>query len=142
MRDIELAKKQLKADNQSIVIVKKHLIIYSSNTRGIFPIYDAVMNKNIDTKGASVADKVIGKGAALLCAYGKIISVHAGLISQSALKVLIDNDIEVSYDKIVQQIANRARDGKCPVETLSDNIENPEDVLKPIYDFLVKVGMI
>ncbi|MCK5129744.1 MAG: DUF1893 domain-containing protein [Clostridiales bacterium] len=142
MRDIDIAKEQLKNNEYTLVIAKNSSIIYNSKNIGIYPIYDAATSKDIDTKDSSVADKVTGKGAALLCAYARIKCLYTGLISRSALKVLEDNGIEVSYDKLVEYIKNRTGDGRCPVESMSDSIEKPEDLLKPVKEFLVKTGMI
>ena len=142
MKDIDIAKKQLVDNDLTLCVVKKGEVIYSSKKRGVYPIYHAVKSCDVYTVGAVVADKVTGKGAELLCAYGKITKLHTGVISKPALTVLQQNDIKVSYDKLVDNISNRQGDGLCPVETLSSNIENPEDVILPVEDFLSKVGMI
>lgn len=142
MKDVDIAKKLLVDDSLTLCIVKKGDVIYSSTGRGVYPIYHAVKSQSADVEGASVADKVTGKGAALLCALGKISVLHTGVISKPALKVLEDNNIVVTYDRLVDSISNRAGDGLCPVETLSMGIDNPEDVIVPVEDFLSKVGMI
>lgn len=142
MKDIDIAKKELREKDLTLAVVKHGKIIYNSKDRGVLPIYQAVTNPSIDAEGASVADKVTGKGAALLCAYGKIKELHTGTISKSAAKVLESADIEFSYDNKVEYIKNRKGDGGCPVETLSRDIENPEKVLEPIKGFLIRIGAI
>ena len=142
MIDIVLAKKRLETEDFSLVIVNTHTIVYSSKRKGIFPLYDAVTNDNVKTQGASVADKVTGKGAALLCVYGKIKCLYSDIISKSALKVLTDNGVEVSYGKLVEYIKNREGDGRCPVETLASSINSPQKAMDAVEIFLKEKGLI
>ena len=79
-----------------------------------------------------IADKVVGKAAALLMAYGKVKEVYTPTISTPALKVFKNHNIEIHYDKEVGRIINRKGDGLCPMETLCLNIENPEDAFVAI----------
>jgi hypothetical protein len=142
MKDIDIAIQMLVEDNLTLCIVKNGNVVYTSKDRGIYPIYYAVKTDGINVENAAVADKVTGKGAALLCAFGKISTLHTGVISKPALKVLEDNNIVVDYDKLVDNILNRSSDGLCPVETLSKDIDNPKDIITPVEDFLSKVGML
>ena len=142
MNDIDIAKKELMENDLTLAVVKDGKLIYNSKERGVLPLYLAVTDDTVDTQGVSVADKVTGKGAALLCAYGKIEALHTGTISRSAVQVLDSARIKYTYDEIVDFIANRTGDGRCPVETLSQDIENPEDVLEPVKGFLTKIGVL
>ncbi len=142
MKDIEIAVKTLKQNDLTLSVVKNGQIIYRSKERGVLPIYDAVTNPEHDIEGASVSDKITGKGAALLCAYGKIKELHTIIISHSAVKVLESAGIAFTYDNMVESIKNRAGDGRCPVEMLTKDIENPEDAVEPIKDFLIGIGVL
>ncbi len=142
MNDLELAKKYLKENGFTLAVVKEGKLIYNSKERGVFPIFEAVTNPKYETEGASVADRVTGKGAALLCAYAKIKNLHTGLISKSAAGVLDGFGIEYCYDKLVDFIKNRAGDGGCPVEAATKDIDDPEEALEPIKGFLKKIGML
>jgi hypothetical protein len=140
MKDIDIAKKNLIENDLTLSVVKGGKLIYNSKQRGVLPIYIAVTDPGYETEGASVADKVTGKGAALLCVYGRIKRLHTGIISESAAKVLRDAGIEYTCDNLVGFIRNRQGDGRCPVEILTKDIKNPEDALQPIKDFLQKTG--
>ncbi len=52
-------------------------------------------------KGAGIADKVIGKAAASLMVLGGIRQVYTDVISQPALALLCNANIEVSYVRLV-----------------------------------------
>ena len=139
MRDIEMAKNLLLNEELALVIVKDGDIIYKSNGRGIKPLYLAYKEMKSSLKGATVADKVIGKAAAMLCVNAGITQVYTKLISEKAIEVLKESNIEPHYDLAVPFIKNRDNTGLCPVETLSLEAENIEDLLDGIDIFLKSV---
>lgn len=87
-------------------------------------------------KGAMVADKVIGKGAAALMILGGVSEIYADVISNPALSLLNGTDIKVSYNIIVQNIINRSGTGICPVESLCSECVTPEECLPLITNFI------
>ena len=121
MNDLELAKDLLK-DELTIVLVKD-TIIYKDNKRGIKPMLDLI-NNEIDLTGFSVADKVVGKGAAVLFIYSKVKEIYTKVISVPTLEILIKYNIKVSYDKLVENIINRKGDDICPMEKAVLNIND------------------
>lgn len=121
MNDLELAKDLLK-DELTIVLVKD-TIIYKDNKRGIKAMLDLI-NNEIDLTGFSVADKVVGKGAAVLFIYSKVKEIYTKVISVPALEILIKYNIKVSYDKLVENIINRKGDDICPMEKAVLNVND------------------
>lgn len=85
---------------------------------------------------ASIADKVVGRGAALLLVRGHIASVYACVISSGALDVLRRNGIAIEFDTEVPFIVNRRGDGVCPVESLTSDTDNPDEAYKRIKTFI------
>ena len=142
MSDLDIAKKNLTDKNLTLSIVKNGELIYNSIERGVLPLYLAVTSAEIDTHGASVADKVTGKGAALLCAYGQIAELHTGIMSKKAAAVLDGAGIKYSCDELVDSIKNRAGDGSCPVEKLTGGINEPQEAIEPIKEFLAGIGVL
>ena len=69
MKDIEIAKKYLNEENLTIAVVKSKKLIFKSKEKGIKPIYKLAKEMKEIAKDGVLADKVIGKGAALLCKY-------------------------------------------------------------------------
>lgn len=94
-------------------------------TSGIRPLLDWIEESPELLKEASVADKVVGKAAAMLFRYSGIRKLHALLISEHALAALKDSEIEVTYDKCVPYIINRTKDGMCPMEQRVLNCDDP-----------------
>ncbi|MFT0426049.1 DUF1893 domain-containing protein [Bacteroides thetaiotaomicron] len=90
-------------------------------------------------KGASIADKVVGKGAAALMILGGIRELHTDIISSKALDLLRSSDIKVHFVQEVPFIWNRDHTGWCPVETMCSEEESAEAILPLIRDFLEKI---
>lgn len=121
MNDLELAKDLLK--DELTIVLAKDTVIYKDNKRGIKPMLDLI-NNEIDLTGFSVADKVVGKGAAVLFIYSKVKEIYTKVISAPALEILIKYNIKVSYDKLVENIINRKGDDICPMEKAVLNIND------------------
>lgn len=132
-----------KRDNKeySIAVVKDETIIYKSKSRGILPLYIAYKD-GLDFLGASVADKVIGKGAAIFLATLQAKEIHTHIISKPALSYLQSNNVMVSYTTLVDFIANRADDGRCPVETMAEASKDFDTFLDDVQQFLKRLELI
>ncbi|EOD00285.1 DUF1893 domain-containing protein [Caldisalinibacter kiritimatiensis] len=136
MKDIEIAKSLLKEEDLAIAIVKDGKVLFSSREKGIKPMYMAVSELKENLEGSSVADKVIGKAAAKLCIYGKVKELNTYLISERAIEVLKEEDIIFTFEKSTPYIKNRDKTDMCPVEKLSQNIDDTDELLKRISLFL------
>lgn len=84
--------------------------------------------------GAFVADKVVGKAAAMLLVRGGAIEVYAGVISEPALKVFRNHRVLCLYGELVPNIINRDKTGICPMEQA---VLGVDDIAKA-YDILVE----
>lgn len=80
VRDIDLARDRLFEGRYALVIVKQGDLLFASKDRGIRPIYDALVQLGDNLKGASLADRVIGKAAAMFCVLAQVEAVYAELI--------------------------------------------------------------
>ena len=136
MKDVEIAKKHLEEENIAIVVIKDGKLIFQSNEKGIKPMYTLVTKMKEIAKGASIADRVIGKGAAMLCKHIGIKEVYSQLISENAIDVLEESNILYSYDKICSYIKNRDKTDLCPIEKMATNIEHTDILLENIGEFL------
>ena len=89
MNDIELARKVLKQEDCISSSKKMGEIVFKSKDKGMqsLCIYWLQKMKEL-SKGGSLADRVIGKGAALLCRYIGIEEVYTELISEGGINTL------------------------------------------------------
>ena len=107
--------------------------------RGVADLYDLLTQEPDFLKGASIADKVVGKGAAALMILGGIRELHTDIISSKALDLLRSSDIKVHFVQEVPFIWNSDHTGWCPVETMCSEEESAEAILPLIRDFLEKI---
>ncbi len=138
MKDIEIAVELLEKENLTLAAVKDGNLIYSSCDKGIKPLY-TVYKEHIGLKGSSVADRVTGKAAAMICVNACIKELKTKVISDNAINVLKETDIEFNYDEHTPYIKNRDKSGMCPVETLSIKIDNFDELLMEIEIFLESI---
>ena len=135
---LERAKTLLSSTDSTIAVVSVD-DIFTSQERGVKPLLHLLKEKKGFLKGASVADKVIGKAAALLMVLGEIKEVHTLIISEPAIKVFEKHNIPCFYDKKVERIVNRTGDGLCPMETLCINVEEPQEAFEKILEKISKM---
>lgn len=114
-----------------------HGLVFTSKERGIAPLVE-LCELNTVKEGLFIADKVIGKAAALLCVYCNIKMLYARVASKAAIEVLEDNGVDTNYDKLVPYIKNRTGKGKCPMEKLAKDVDSPEEMFNKAKDFLEK----
>lgn len=86
--DINKLKNILSENNYSIVIQSEMGEILTFNDRGVKTLMKIIDNNPSFLKNAILADKVIGKAAALLMVFGGVKEVFALVISTPALMVL------------------------------------------------------
>lgn len=126
----------LHGGNHSLVVANGDICTFDQ--RGIADLYDLLCNDSGFLAGASIADKVVGKGAAALVILGHVAELHADIISEMALEILNQSQVKVSYGQIVPYIINRNGTGWCPVETLCRDCKTAEECLPYIKEFITK----
>lgn len=104
--------------------------------RGISDLYRLLRKDPGFLQGASVADKVVGKGAAALMVLGGVKELYADTVSDAALALLQTAPVRVSFKEQVPQIRNRAQTDCCPVEKLCRNAATAEECLSQIKAFM------
>lgn len=104
--------------------------------RGVKDLFRLLKESPGELRGALIADKVVGKGAAALMVLGGIRELYADVISYPALELLARKRIPVSYTIAVERIANRSQTGPCPIEERCIACESPEECLRKIEEFI------
>lgn len=117
-------------------VIDKQGTIRTFTQRGVADLYDLLKANPDFLKGASVADKVVGKGAAALMAQGEVQEVYAGLISTPAHALLVYAGIKVTYQRIVHHIENRDQTDWCPLEKRCKEVDSPAEILPIIDNFM------
>lgn len=107
-------------------------VIITDRRRGVRPLLDLI-EAGQDLTDFSVADKVVGKASALLYCRLGIARVYAPVVSQPAADVLAQKGIELTYDRLVPVIRNRADTDLCPMEKAVQTVSTPDEALPAIY---------
>lgn len=123
MTDTEKAKQLFASGTYSCVLVKGQTV-YTSTLTGVAPMID-FLDRGVDLRGFSVADKIVGKAAALLFVLAGIKEAHAVLMSRSGADVLRKSGIALSYDTLTDTIINRMGTGACPMELTVEAVNEP-----------------
>lgn len=138
MNDLIKAKEILENGAFTCVLVKGDEVI-SFSERGVKPLL-ALLSQNKKLESFCAADKVVGKAAAFLYLLLGVKNLHALVISEHALSLLLGNGVAVSYDTLVPMIRNRTDTGFCPMEQATMNCSSPEEALAAIKETLKKLN--
>lgn len=106
---------------------------YNRGVKDLYTLYTA------DTQllsGADVADKVVGRAAASIMILGGVRRAYADTISQLALELFAQNNVEISYNQVVPHIINRAKTDLCPLERATKDLESLEEIFAAIEAFV------
>lgn len=138
MNNLDTAIVLLKNNDYTLAAVSDKSEI-TSRHRGVKPLLD-IINGKTDLNGYSVADKVIGKAAALLYVLLKPDEIFAFTISRPALDVLSQNHIEIKYDTLTEAIRNRDNTGFCPMESTVLDTLDPYEAIELIKKKLAELS--
>lgn len=139
-KNLKIAVNSLKKENHTCVLCRSN-IIHTSDEKGILPMIKFISN-GYDLKGFSVADKIVGKAAAMLFVLAGIKDVYASVISSFAYDYLVGNNINVFYDVKTEVIMNRKGDDICPMEKAVASVIEPHKAYEVILVTLKKLSLI
>lgn len=124
MNDINHAKYILEDRNASVVFCRGEQMIILDG-KGIKPLLE-LMKKQIALSEYSVADKIVGKAAALLFIKMKVSSVYGSVMSEKAKDIFLHYNIPFFYKTLTKEIINRRGDDLCPMEKAVENVNDPD----------------
>lgn len=125
--------------NEYTFIAIKDNFEYHSKLNGIAPIMNKMLEDELYFQGCNVADKVIGKSAAMLLIKSQVKHIHAVVLSEHAKDILDNYKVSYSYDKIVPYIINRTHTGMCPMEKSVLEINDLNQAFVTLQDTLEKL---
>lgn len=117
-------------------VVRSGTAVRTFTRRGVADLYDLLGSDSAFLRGASVADRVIGKAAAALLVAGGVREAYADVIGAGALALLRRSPVAIGYGEKVPYIADRTRTGWCPLEARCRTAVTVAECLSRIEDFL------
>lgn len=126
----------LKSTGCSLVVRTAQGQTFTYGGRGVSDLYRLLTTQPQVLRGATVADRVVGRGAAALMILGGVARLHTLLISQPAIGWLAGSQVQFTFDRQVPAIMNRQGNGPCPVERLTAQAGTPQEALPLIAAFV------
>ena len=124
--DLNLAKNRLIQKDLSLVIVKDAKVLFETESHGIGDLLKAINQIQNQMKGSSVADRIVGRAAALLFIFSGVQAVFAVTASDGGIEVLKKNSVFCEYKSRVTSVLNLKRTDVCPFEKLVAKLSSPE----------------
>ncbi len=72
-----------------------------------------------------VADRIVGKAAALLIVHLGAKQVYADTLSRAGFEVFVRHGVTFTFCRLVPHIINRTGDGLCPMEQATLSVDDP-----------------
>lgn len=104
--------------------------------RGVADLHALLKSDPALLRGALVADRVIGLGAAALMAAAGVAAYTTPVASGAAVEFLSQAGIPGVVDSVVPAIINRAGTGPCPLESRLRGIDGLSCILTEIDGFV------
>ena len=98
------------------------------NKKGVRDLVWLLDNEPGRLRGASVADKVVGKASAGLLVQGGVAEVYADVMSRLAIPLLDAAGIKYSCGETVDRIVIPKGDDRCPLERIVLDAKTASDV--------------
>jgi hypothetical protein len=133
--DLNLAKRTLHEEDLSLVVARNSTLLFKSKSHGVGDLLAMINDIGRMAEGASLADSIVGRAAALLCLYSKIVAVYGVTMSEGALSIFKAKGIHCEYGTLVARILNREKNDICPFDKAVLGIDDPSvalDKLKSI----------
>ena len=134
MNDLETAKTQLIQNHLTLIFIKNNNILFKTKSRRISGFLTAIQDLDRKLENASVADKVVGRAVALLCAYARIKAIYAETLSMKAVDVLEKAGVTYEWKGIVDTILDTNKNDVCPFEKTAAQISSPKDAYEKFKD--------
>ena len=127
----------LRNTDASFVYVTEEAVL-TSEYKGIRRLLTLVNEQTVLAEGF-VADRIVGKAAALLMVLQGAKNVYAETIDQPALAVFRTHGVNVMFRKAIPIIINRAGDGICPMENAVLAVDDPREAFTVLSETVKKL---
>ena len=120
----------LESENAALVLLGENEKI-QSNERGVAALL-RMYGEKMDLSSFCAADKIVGKGAAVLFSLLNIKEVYAQVMSKEAKEILEENAVIARFKVLSENIINRRGDDICPIEKAVGKERNLQKALELI----------
>jgi len=101
-------------------------VVFASNKRGIAPMLDLYQKVQAgECTPTILADRVFGRGAVMTAKLCGVKEIYSLVASQKAIDCAAGYGMKLSAKEVVPFIVNRTGDGRCPIESAVEGINDP-----------------
>jgi hypothetical protein len=118
---------RIRSGTVTCIVMKDDKVVYEADGRGVAPLMELYDTDRQKFKGAAVADKIIGKAAAMIICSAQAAAVYGEIMSRAAVQYLTERGIDHRYGRCVDIISNRTGHGICPIEKCVLEIDDPHE---------------
>lgn len=125
---------ELERTGSSLMIYSGGRLVFQSISKGIKPHLEAIERLGATLQGSVMADKIVGRAAALLILYSGASEAHAALVSTPGRQVLEQHGLPFTYAQETPHI--KMEDGRiyCPFEAMVQGISDPAEAYRAIAE--------
>ncbi len=124
---------ELERTGLSLIVYRDGEIVFSSGSKGILPHMEAMEELGREgLRGTVMADKIVGRAAALLILYSGASEAHALVLSRGGRELLRENGVLFTCAEETDHIKVREGVIYCPFERMVQGISDPEEAYEKI----------
>jgi len=124
---LERAKEMIRQDGAPCVFLLPDGSFRPGVGTGVRPLLETLDKEPELLRDSILADKIVGKAAAMLAVLGGVRGVYGLTMSEAARKYLTDRGIPAAWEILTENIINRTGTGICPMEETVLTLEDPEE---------------
>ena len=124
-KEVAEARRLIREGRAECVVIRNGKL-HVKRGRGVMPLLEFRDDGKDLLRGATVADKVIGRAAAAILIAGGARAVYGETMSEDGRAYLRRHGIRTSCGKLVPRILNADRSGLCPLEQSVKGVDDPE----------------
>lgn len=129
--------KRLEEEGKALIILNSGITVYSSKEAGLAGLLKATEEADpFLLNGSIVADRVVGKAAALVAISFGAREVHAIVMSRPATDVLRRNSKIFSCINLVDEIKDKSGHAVCKFERMVYGIDDPKEAVRLLKEAL------
>lgn len=124
---LTLAINTLNPPEITCAVARDGAVRYTASGLGVKPLLAVYREQPALLKGASVADTVIGKAAAVILVLAGAKEAYGQIMSRAAIDYMDAHGIAHHCGEEVPLILNRTGDGSCPLEASVASLTDPQE---------------
>lgn len=117
---------EIEENKAGLIVLQGERVVFTAATPGIRAALQLHDEHPELLRGAVIADRIIGRAAAMIFADGGAAAIYGSVMSKTARQELTQKGVQIRARTLVDAIINRRGDGICPMEQAITGITETE----------------